>query len=138
MEEQVMLGEMIGELKGKRTARRVVSVTDGMTMEVSFESIGTIFGLDVQEVGTYTSKSRPDGTLFGEGQGAIMTADGQVGCWKGSGIGKMLPGGSASFRGAIYYTSPSPKFARLTSVTTMFEFEVAADGNTQSKLWEWK
>ena len=32
-----MLGEQIGELRGKRTARRVLSTDGGFKVEVSFE-----------------------------------------------------------------------------------------------------
>jgi hypothetical protein len=33
-------------------------------------------------MGTYVSTARPDGTLFGEGQGIIMTDDGEVVTWR--------------------------------------------------------
>lgn len=132
-----MLGEQIGESRGKRGARKVVSVDGGFTVEVSFESTGKVLGHDTNEIGTYCSSSRPDGSLYGEGQGVIITAEGDAATWKGSGVGKFVAGG-VSYRGAIYYTSASPKFARLNSVAAVFEFEVDAAGNTHSKMWEWK
>ena len=57
--------------------------------------------------------------------------------WKGGGVGKFT-GGGVSYRGAIYYSTASQKLARLNGIATVFEFEVDADGNTQSKIWEWK
>ena len=42
------------------------------------------------------------------------------------------------YRGASYYYSDSPKLKRLNTVATVFEYEADADGNTKSKLWEWK
>ena len=39
-----MIGEQIGETKGKRTVRRVISV-DPPTAEVSFEDTGTMLGI---------------------------------------------------------------------------------------------
>ena len=133
-----MLGEMIGEARGKRTGRRVLSVAGGFTVEVSFESTGKLLGIDIMEVGTYWSESRPDGTLYGEGQGVIIGADGNNATWRGQGVGKFVGGGAVSYRGAVYYSTSSPKLARLNDVAAVFEFDVDAEGNTYSKLWEWK
>jgi hypothetical protein len=133
-----MLGEPTGELRGKRTGRRVLSVEHGFKIEVSFEDTGKLLGADVVELATYTSAARPDGTLFGEGQGIIATAQGDGATWVGQGVGKFTAGGGVSFRGAIYFSSASPKFARLNSVATVYEFEVDGEGNTHSKLWDWK
>jgi hypothetical protein len=133
-----MLGEQVGENKGKRTSRRVLSVASGFSAEVSFESAGKLLGVESNEIGTYTSSSRPDGSLYGEGQGVVLGADGSNATWKGSGVGKFTGGGGVSYRGAIYYSSASPKFARLNNIAVVFEFEVDGEGNTHSKLWEWK
>lgn len=133
-----MLGELIGETHGKRVSRRVLSVDNGASLEVAFESTGKLLGADANEVGTYTSVVRPDGSLFGEGQGVIMASDGSMATWKGSGAGKFVGGGAVSYRGAVYYNSASPKFARLNTVAAVFEFEVDPQGNTHAKLWEWK
>jgi hypothetical protein len=133
-----MLGEQIYESRGKRSGRRVLSVDAGFTVEVSFESVGKLLGVDTNEIGTYTSGSRPDGSLYGEGQGVILAADGSSATWKGQGVGKFVAGGGVSYRGAVYYSSASPKFARLNNVAQVFEFEVDAEGNTHTKGWEWK
>ena len=133
-----MLGEMIVELRGKRTGRRVLSVDNGFKVEVAFESTGKMLGIDVMEVGTYWSESRSDGSLYGEGHGVVIGADGNSATWKGQGVGRFLEGGAVSYRGAVYYSSASPGLARLNSVAAVFEFDVDAEGNTHSKLWEWK
>jgi len=65
-----MLGEQIYESRGKRTGRRVLCVEGGFKVEVSFEGGGKLLGVDVTEIGTYWSESRPDGSLYGEGQGS--------------------------------------------------------------------
>ena len=53
-------------------------------------------------------------------------------------MGKLLRGGAVSYRGAIYYSTASPKLARLNTVAAVFEYEVDANGNTHTKQWEWK
>ena len=58
-------------------------------------------------LGTYPSGGRPDGSLYGDGQGVSITADGEPILWKGSGVGKILAGGAVSYRGILYYRTPS-------------------------------
>ena len=133
-----MLGEQIGESRGKRTGRKVLGTEGGFKVEVSLETTGKLLGIEVNEIATYWSESRPDGSLFGEGQGVIIGLDGSQAIWKGMGAGKFVGGGAVSYRGAIFYSSTSPKLTRLNTVAAVFEFEVDAQGNTHSKIWEWK
>ena len=132
-----MLGELIEETHGKRTARRVLS-TNPLTVEVSFEGTGKLLGNDVMEIATYTSHVRPDGSLYGEGEGAYMSSSGEGVSWKGAGVGTLGTGGNISYRGAIYFSTTSAKFARLNAVAGVFEFSSDAQGNVASKTWEWK
>jgi len=132
-----MLGEQIGETKGRRLVRRVVSI-DPPTAEVSFEDTGQMFGIPTTGMGTYTSIIRPDGSLFGQGQGLDMTQDGEAITWTGTGVGKFGPGGSVSYRGMLFFQTASQKLARVNNACGAFEYEVDASGNTISKIWEWK
>jgi hypothetical protein len=72
-----MLGDMTCETTGKRVVRRVLSV-DPLTVEVSFEDTGKVLGIDITGFGTYTAAVRPDGSIFGDGQGAYITQDGEL------------------------------------------------------------
>jgi hypothetical protein len=132
-----MLGEQIGEFRGKRLLRRVLS-SDPLRVEVTFEDSGKILGVEINDFGTYTSQVRPDGLIYGEGEGAFMTKDGEAVSWKGSGLGKFKEGGALSYRGILYYKTTSQKLARLNTTATVFEYEVDAKGDTSTKLWEWK
>jgi hypothetical protein len=136
-EIQIMLGEQIGETKGKRLVRRVVSI-DPPTAEVSFEDSGHIFGVPTTGMGTYTSIIQPDGSIHGEGQGLTMTQDGEAITWTGTGVGKFGPGGSVSYRGMLFFRTASQKLARVNNACGAFEYEVDASGSTVSKFWEWK
>ena len=134
-----MIGEKIGESSGKVTNRRVLSNPDGgPKVETSFQTKGYLLGVEIRENGTYTADVRPDGTLFGNGQGVILGKDGDMVSWVGNGVGTFKGGGAVSYRGAVYYRSASPKFARLNTVAAVFESEVDAEGNTRAELWEWK
>jgi hypothetical protein len=132
-----MLGDMLGESTGKRLARRVLS-TEPPTAEVSFEESGKMLGTNFSGFGTYTSVVRADGSIYGEGQGVEMTQDGEMLSWKGSGIGKFKEKGAVSYRGILYYRTASQKLARMNNAAAVFEYEVDPEGNTTSKLWEWK
>jgi hypothetical protein len=131
-----MLGEQIGETTGKRSVRRVIS-TDPPTVEVSFEDSGHLFGVATTGMGTYTSVIRPDGSIYGEGEGINMTQEGEGITWTGMGVGKFGPGGAVSYRGMLFFRTNSQKIA-LGSGCGAFEYEVDAAGSTVSKVWEWK
>ena len=134
-----MLGDKIGEGSGKITMQRVLpNPGGGPKMESSFQANGTLVGVKFRETGTYSTLVRPDGTLFGEGQGIVTTADGKLATWTGHGVGTMNKDGTASYCGAIYYQTTPPKLARLNKVAVLFEYAVDADGNTRSEYWEWK
>jgi hypothetical protein len=133
---EFMLGELIGESKGKRIVRRVISA-DPPTVEVSFEDNGHLFGVPTTGIGTYTSVVRPDGSIFGEGEGINMTQEGEGISWKGTGLGKFGPGGAVSYRGMLFFQTNSQKIS-LGSSCGAFEYEVDAAGSTTSKVWEWK
>jgi hypothetical protein len=97
-----------------------------------------VLGVATTGLGTYTSSTRPDGSAYGEGQGLIMTANGELVSWKGSGLGRFGPGGALSYRGILYFQTASKELARLNNMCGVFEYEVDPSGNTTSKVWEWK
>ena len=132
-----MLGEKIGETTGKRLVRRVLSV-DPPTAEVSFEDSGQMLGVPTTGIGSYTSVVRPDGSIFGHGQGLNTTQDGDAVTWTGTGLGHFGPGGSVSYRGMLFFRTTSEKLARLNNACGAFEYEVDPSGATVSKVWEWK
>jgi hypothetical protein len=129
---------LIGEGRGKRSGRRVVAIQPQFNVEVSFEDNTNLAGADGVNIGTYQSSSKQDGTLEGEGQGVFASLDGQTVTWKALGIGRFLERGAVRYRGTISYTTSSAKLAHLNSVAGVFEFDVDAEGNTHSKLFDWK
>ncbi len=132
-----MPGDLLAENTGRRVVRRVLE-TAPLTVEVTFEETGTVLGVATNGLGTYTSVVRPDGSVYGEGQGALFTSDGEGVTWKGSGLGKLAAGGAVSYRGILYFQTTSQKMARLNAAPGVFEYEVDAEGKTKTKVWEWK
>jgi hypothetical protein len=133
-----MVGDKLGTVTGKVVLRRVVPSSGAPRTETTQRGRGTLLGVQYQDVSTYESELRPDGTIFGSGQGIYMGKGGEVATWVGQGVGTMSKNGGVSFRGAIYLYSTSPKWQRLNSVASVFEYEVDAKDNYKGTLAEWK
>src|SRR5262245_59675211 len=134
-----MLGDKLGNTMGKVVLRRVLAAGASATrVETTQQGVGTLLGVELREMGTYESVLRPDGTLYGSGQGLYMGGGGEMATWIGHGVGTLKKGGGVSFRGAIYVYSTSEKWKRLNAVAGLFEYEVDADDNYKATLTEWK
>lgn len=135
-----MLGERIADEIGQTISSRVLPPHDGAArMEVTYQAAGTILGLHYNDTGTYVATLQPDGTLRGEGHGVIMTEDGGVATWVGSGVGKPTGRGmGATWRGALLYKTSSPSLVRLNSTVGLFEFAVDETNKTEGLIYEWK
>ena len=135
-----MLGEQIGEVTGQITGMRVLpDEGHGAKVEVSFQQTGTLLGAHVNDMGTYISVTRPDGTLFGDGQGVTMTEDGEMATWRGQGVGRFTGrGGAVSYRGAVYFQTTSERLERLNGIAVVYEYESDESGKTTVKAYEWK
>ncbi len=66
-----MLGELIGEFKGKIIGMRVLPIECSPKMESSFRDIGKILDIDLTDIGTFWSLFEEDGGIYGEGQGIL-------------------------------------------------------------------
>jgi hypothetical protein len=135
-----MLGEQISENVGKIIGRRVIQ-TDGEMprVEVSFETEGKLLGQDARTLGTYYTIIRPDGSMYGEGQGVTILPNGNSASWKAQGTGKFTGRGNASsIRGSLFYQTKSSLLSRLNEVATVFEFDSDDQDKVTSKLFEWR
>ena len=134
-----MLGDKLGDVTGKVVLRRILSAgPGGVRSESTQRGNGTLLGVAYQETSTYDSELRPDGTLFGSGQGLYMGSGGEMATWQGQGVGTFTKNGGVSFRGAIFVYSTSAKWQRLNSVAGLFEYEVDATDGYRATLTEWK
>ena len=135
-----MLGEQLGEETGQITGMRVLPDEGvGPRVEVSFQASGTLLGTPESDMGTYVSVTRSDGTLFGDGQGVVVTDDGEMAAWRAQGAGRFTGHGTAvSWRGAVYYQTNSERLARLNGVAVVYEFETDENGKVAAQFYEWK
>jgi hypothetical protein len=136
-----MLGEKIGDERGKVTSRRILPGDDYrfVKMEISFESQITVYGMAGMAFGTYTVFERIPGQMYGEGQGVYMTNDGESAIWNGHGVGFGQADGSIKFAASIaFQANTTGKLARLAQCLVLVEHTAAADGTITSTLHEWK
>jgi hypothetical protein len=133
-----MLGEIIGELKGKIIGQRVLSV-DGPRMETSMSSSGSIIGTQVTETLTYVATQTSKGVIHGIGNGVIMSTEGELVTYTGEGIGKFDSSGTLNWRGAVFFATESTgKLGSLNNQVGVFEAQVDHEGNFSDRTWEWK
>lgn len=136
-----MLGEKIGEERGKVTGMRILPGDDHryVKLEVSFQASGTTYGIQGTNIGTYTAFERVPGQLYGEGQGILMTAEGESAIWKGHGVGHPTGKGMGlTFRYSVAFQAGTGKLARLNSVLVIGEHTTDENGNVHDLYWEWK
>jgi hypothetical protein len=134
------LGEQIGEASGKVTGQRVLNV-EGTPKWKPLLRYREIIGELHPKVGTYSAVLE-EGVLHGEAQGIVFSKDGQgAASWTGQGVGRFTGPGKVSFRGSLFYRTPSVseggKMSFLNYMVGVFEYEVDETGNCSVKVWEW-
>ena len=133
------VGELVLEDSGQITGIRVLSTdASGTTLELSLQLSGTIRGVGQNTLWTYTMLQRPDGSLYGQGNGVLTTVNGDVIHLIGSGSGKANPGGIVRFCTMLHPHGATGQNADLNGIGLVGEYDVAADGTANNKNWEWK
>lgn len=131
-----MLGDLIGEFKGKVTGIRVLS--EGK-IETSEQGSGNILGIEATMLATAVSTTTPNGIIMGKGNAIVTTTDGEVVRIRKSGIGWPTgKGRKASKRGVFFHMTQSQKLARLNKTVGIWEFESEENGDWHVKIWEWE
>jgi len=119
-----MLGEQIGELRGKIVGQRVLDIEGN--------------GTQVKQHLTYIAKPVSPGVLRGTAKGVTMAGESETVVSTHEGIGRITASG-VRWRGTGFFrTSSTGKLAFLNNLVGLFETEVDAEGNFTEKIWEWK
>jgi hypothetical protein len=132
-----MLGDLVYEGKGKTIGVRMLD--DKGTKEITSQEEGSVLGIPCTLMVTFVCTHRPDGTEYSEGKGVVYTKDGDSASINVCCV--LVPKGmppSGSIRGATFFSTQSPKLARLNKIATVFEAEMKEDMSYTVKDWEWK
>lgn len=133
-----MLGEPIGEIKGKISYQKVLDV-EGPKMETTVSAGGYFKGIEITAALTYVASPSSEGVLHGVGKGVMHTADGEIVTYMGQGIGKFDSSGLLNWRGALFFkTNSQAKLQFLNNMVGVFEAHIDSQGNFTEKTWEWK
>jgi len=134
------LGDLVLEESGQLTGIRVLSAdASGTNTETCLQLAGTIRGVAQSTIWTYTTLTRPDGSMCGSGNGVMTTKDGDVINLTGHGSAQTAAHGETTrFLTMLHPYSTSPKYSDLNAITLVGEYEVAPDGSAVNKCWEWK
>ena len=134
------LGDLILDEAGQVPGTRVLSTdASGTNLELGLQLTGTIRGVPETTLWTYTTLTRPDGSIYGSGHGVMTTQDGDVIHLIGHGSGETPPpGGTLRFRTMLHPHRASAKYAGLNAIGLAGEYEVAPDGSATNKSWECK
>ena len=90
---------------GKVTGMRVLDTEEGPTIEGTYQAQGKLKGMEVTEMGTFSSTMRPGGALYGEDEAVVMTRDGDMASANPKGIGRFMGQGDVSWRGCALYNA---------------------------------
>lgn len=131
-----MLGEQIAEGRGKRTGRRVIATQPQLKIEASAEESAKFLGVEGLSIITHRASTKPDGSLDGEGEGVFASPQGDTVTWKGIGVGRFGEGGSIHYCGSLSFNTTSQRLAKLNGISGVFQWEIDAQGNTYSRIWE--
>jgi hypothetical protein len=138
----LMLGKLIYESKGKITGQRVLTIENAVPkIELSVKGSGTLIGsIDITEIWTYWNMQRSNGVTYGKGKGVLTTIDGsEVATATGCGLGNLINSGLIRWHGTIFFlTNSNDRLAFLDHLIGVNEDEVDAYGSYVHKSWEWK
>ena len=128
-----MIGELIGEFKGKNIGWRVLP--DGR-IETTAQATGKILGIDAFLISTSVG-NMANGIFMGESNSVFTTMDGETIMSIGIAIGYQSGNGGTTKAASIHATQ-SQKLARLNKVVGMHEYDTDIQDNFTGKIWEWK
>ncbi len=133
-----MLGDLFYEGKGKITSKRVLDL-EGPKIESSYSLEGKMSGIEVVEIGTFTSTPVSEGVYFIEGKDIVTLKGGdEMATVKAQGISKLRDSSKVVYGSNFYHTSNTGKLSFLNNLVGVHEASVDYDGNIIYKVWEWK
>ncbi len=139
------LGDPFYTERTKATSIRVIDVSNGPKVEVSFSGNGTIRdSINVTDIGTTWNLQTSSGIIYSEGQGVLTTQQGEMATYTQQATGQITPEGRVVFHGSMFFKTlpptgqfPSP-LAFLDNRMGIYNYESDIAGNAIKQVWEWQ
>ena len=143
--EITSLGDPFYTERTKATSIRVIDVSNGPKIEVSFSGNGTIRdSINVTDIGTTWNLQTSGGIIYSEGQGVLTTQQGEMATYTQQATGQITPEGRVVFHGSMFFKTlpptgqfPSP-LAFLDNRMGIYNYESDIAGNAIKQVWEWQ
>jgi hypothetical protein len=139
------LGDPFYTERTKATSIRVIDVSNGPKVEVSFSGNGTIRdSINVTDIGTTWNLQTSGGIIYSEGQGLLTTQQGEMATYTQQAIGQITPEGRVVFHGSMFFKTLSPTgqfpspLAFLDNRMGIYNYESDIAGNAIKQVWEWQ
>ncbi len=139
------LGDPFYTERTKATSIRVIDVSNGPKIEVSFSGNGTIRdSINVTDIGTTWNLQTSGGIIYSEGQGVLTTQQGEMATYTQQATGQITPEGRVVFHGSMFFKTLSPTgqfpspLAFLDNRMGIYNYESDIAGNAIKQVWEWQ
>jgi hypothetical protein len=135
-----MLGDLFYEAKGRVTSKRVLDL-ERVEIESSYFVEGKMKGIEVVEIGTFTTISTgTSGVFFVQGKDIVTVKgnDDEMATVKAQGISKLRDSSKVICGSNFYSASTKGQLSFLNNLVGVHEALVDNDGNIIYKVWEWK
>ncbi|MBD0359192.1 MAG: hypothetical protein ICV56_00580 [Nitrososphaeraceae archaeon] len=139
------LGDPFYTERSKATSIRVIDVSNGPKVEVSFSGNGTIRdSINVTDIGTTWNLQTSGGIIYSEGQGVLTTQQGEMATYTQQATGQITPEGRVVFHGSMFFKTLSPigqfpsPLAFLDNQMGIYNYESDIAGNAIKQVWEWQ
>jgi hypothetical protein len=139
------LGDPFYTERTKATGIRVIDVSNGPKVEVSFSGNGTIRdSINVTDIGTTWNLQTSGGIIYSEGQGLLTTQQGDMATYTQQATGQITPEGRVVFHGSMFFKTLSPTgqfpspLAFLDNRMGIYNYESDIAGNAIKQVWEWQ
>lgn len=125
-------------MDGKLIYQRVVNVTGYPQIENSIIEHGILRGIgNVTDVQTWINTYRDANTIYGEGKGIMISADGQIAPWIGYGIGQIQNNGTVLFKDIVIFSNNATGNMKFLDNQIGLSISTLQENNQTTKIFKW-
>ena len=124
--------------EGKLIYQRVVNAIGYPQIEVSVIEHGILTGIgNVTDIQTWLDTYRTANTIYGEGKGVMISADGQMAPWIGFGIGQIQNNGTTLFKDIIIFSDKATGNMKFLDNQIGLRIATVQENNQTAKIFRW-